>query len=87
MEGFEDSRRLPAAWECDETNLSSLSETSEQADQILEITEEELIEVQIGPLCVICSHLLSSPFAFARHFMAHSPSCSLTCKMSADQPS
>ncbi len=45
VEGFEDSRRLPAAWECDETNLSSLSDMSEQADQILEITEEELIQV------------------------------------------
>lgn len=53
MDGFEDSRRLPAAWECDETNLSSLSETSEQADQILEITEEELIQVQSGAPCVI----------------------------------
>ena len=55
MEGFEDSRRLPAAWECDETNLSSLSETSEQVDQVLEITEEELIQVLVACLlpCLI----------------------------------
>ena len=49
MEGFEDNRRLPAAWECDETNLSSLSEASEQGEQILEITEEELIQVGFAP--------------------------------------
>lgn len=46
VEGIEDSRRLPAAWECDETNLSELSQQSEQDEQVLEISEEDLIQVR-----------------------------------------
>ncbi|KAK9867188.1 hypothetical protein WJX84_004710 [Apatococcus fuscideae] len=44
VDGFEDSRRLPAAWECDEDHLSNLSEQSEQDEQIVEISEAELIQ-------------------------------------------
>ncbi|KAK9816267.1 hypothetical protein WJX74_008892 [Apatococcus lobatus] len=59
VEGFEDSRRLPAAWECDETNLSEISQQSEQEEQVLEISEEDLLQEldrQEMPLQV-CSRL------------------------------
>lgn len=43
VEGFEDSRRLPAAWECDEE--SEISQQSEQEELVLEISEEDLLQV------------------------------------------
>ena len=58
VDGFEDSRRLPAAWECDEDHLSNLSEQSEQDEQIVEISEAELIQVALPQLKAKAAMLL-----------------------------